>query len=126
MKVPILRLRDTLLASIQGDLTDQDAIEFQADILHTVSKTGAKGVVIDITAMSVVDSFLARILSDTASMVRLLGAEAVICGMQPSVALALVEMGRELLNVETALNLEQGIERLQRRMETKESGDEGD
>ena len=112
MNVPILRLGDILLTSIQIDLTDQEALDFQADVLHMVTDTEALGVVIDITAMEVVDSFMARVLNETASMVRFLGAEAVMCGMQPSVALTLIEMGRELVGVETALNLDQALERI--------------
>ena len=113
MKVPILQLKNILLTSIQIDLTDQDALEFQSDVLGAVTDTDAQGIIIDITALDVVDSFLARVLNETASMTRLLGAEAVITGMQPSVALTLIEMGRELIDVETALNLDQGMEKLQ-------------
>jgi len=124
MKVPILRLGDILLTSIQVDLTDQDALDFQADVLETVVQTEARGLVIDITALDVVDSFIARVLNDTANMVRLLGAEVVISGMQPLVALALMEMGRALIGVETALNLEQGVEKLQRLIEGGEDDDD--
>jgi len=113
MRIPILKIKDILLTSIQVDLTDRDALDFQADVLRTVARTEARGIVIDITALEVVDSFLARVLNDTATMVRLLGAQVVICGMQPSVALTLIEMGRELIGIQTALNLEQGLEKLQ-------------
>ena len=113
MKVPILRLKNILLTSIQIDLTDHDALEFQADVLGAVTDTDAQGIIIDITALDIVDSFLARVLNETASMTRLLGAEAVITGMQPSVALTLIEMGRELIDVKTALNLDQGMVKLQ-------------
>lgn len=123
MKIPILRLKDILLTSIQMDLTDEDALNFQSDMLEMVNKTDAKGIVIDITALDVVDSYMARMLNETASMVRILGAEVVICGMQPSVALTLVEMGRELIGVTTALNLDQGFELIQSLLE--ERGDMG-
>ena len=113
MKIPVLRLKNILLTSIQVDLTDEDALEFQNDVLKAVEKTEASGVLIDITAIDVVDSFLARILNETAVMVKLLGAEAVLSGMQPDVALTLVEMGRELIGVETAVNLDHGMEKLQ-------------
>ncbi len=113
MKIPILRIKDILLTSIQVDLTDQDALEFQRDVLSRVSETEAKGVVIDISALDVVDSFLARVLNDTANMARLLGTQVVICGMQPPVALTLIEMGRELVGVETVLNLDQGMEKIE-------------
>ncbi len=116
MRVPILKLGDILLTSIQMDLTDTDAQQFQTDVLHMVHDKNAKGLVIDITALDVVDSYMARILNDTAHMVRLLGAEVVLCGMRPAVAITLVEMGRELIGVETALNLEQGVEKLRRRL----------
>jgi rsbT antagonist protein RsbS len=112
MKIPILKLKDILITSIQIDLTDEEAIVFQTDVLAKVSETDAKGVVIDITALDVVDSFMARVLNNTATMVRLLGAEVVLCGMQPSVALTLIEMGRELIGVETALNLDQAVDKI--------------
>ena len=122
MKIPILQLKDLLLSSIQVDLTDQDALDFQADVLTKVSETGAKGLLIDITALDVVDSFMARILNDTANMVQLLGTEAVICGMQPAVAITLVEMGRELIGVQTALNLDQGIDKIGKLVAARLSG----
>ena len=113
MRIPILQLKKTLLASIQMDLSDDDALQFQQDLVERSRDSGASGVVIDITALDVVDSFMARVLNDTANMVRLVGAEAVVCGMQPAVALTLVEMGRELVGVETALNLDQAVDRLE-------------
>jgi rsbT antagonist protein RsbS len=127
MKIPILRYGDTLLTSIQVDLTDQDALEFQSDVLEMVRETEAEGIVVDITALDVVDSFMARVLNDTAEMVRLLGSEVVVCGMQPAVALTLTEMGR-LIGVDTALNLEQGMEKLQRLIKVRDGAappDEG-
>ena len=110
MKIPILKLKDILITSIQIDLTDEEAIEFQVDVLSKVGETDANGVVIDITALDVVDSFMARVLNNTATMVRLLGAEVIICGMQPAVAITLIEMGRELIGVETALNLDRAVD----------------
>ena len=121
MKIPILKLYDILLTSIQIELSDQDAIEFQHDMLTMVEATRAKGVAIDITALDVVDSYMARILNDTANMVRVMGSHIVICGMQPAVALTLVEMGRELIDVETALNLEKGMEKVQKLIEESEN-----
>lgn len=112
MKIPILQLKDILLTTIQLDLGDEEALGFQEDLLETLERTEAAGVVIDITGLEIVDSFMARILNDTASMIRLLGAEAVICGVQPAVAMTLVEMGRELIGVETALNLDHGMDAL--------------
>ena len=119
MKIAILKLKDILLTSIQVDLTDEDALEFQSDVLQVVKRTGASGVLIDITALDVVDSFLARALNETAVMVKLLGAEAVISGIQPDVALTLVEMGRELIGVETAVNLDHGMKKLQELISTR-------
>jgi rsbT antagonist protein RsbS len=113
MQVPILRLKDVLLTSIQVDLTDQEAMQFQSDMLHMVAKSNATGIVIDITAMEIVDSYMARVLNETATMVKVLGAEAVVCGMRPAVALTLIEMGRELVGVESTLNLDQAMDRIQ-------------
>lgn len=124
MRIPILRLRNILLTSLQVDLTDQDIVDFQSDLLEMVASTDAGGAVIDITALDVVDSYMARVLNDTAAMVRLLGTEVVISGMQPAVGLTLIEMGRELIGVETALNLEQGIEMVQRLIDGGLHGDQ--
>jgi len=114
MKVPILRLGDILLTSIQVELTDQETLDFQADVLRMAKETGAKGIIIDITAMTVVDSYTARVLNETATMAKLLGAPVVICGIQPAVAMALVEMGRGFAGVETALNLDHAMWKLHR------------
>ena len=122
MKIPILQLRNVLLTSLQVDLTDDDIVEFQEDLLKRVSEINADGAVIDITAMDVVDSFMARVLNDTATMVHLLGTEVVITGMQPSVAITLIEMGRELIGVQTALDLDQGIEIVERLIEEARNG----
>lgn len=119
MIIPILKLRDVLLASVQVELADQDALQFQADILEQVRKTEARAVVIDITALEVVDSYLARILNETAEMVGFLGAQAVLCGMRPAVALTLAEMGRGLIGAETTLNLDQAFEKVERTIHEK-------
>ena len=123
MKIPILKLGDLLLTSLQEDLTDKDAIDFQSDLLRMTARSDAAGVVIDITALEIVDSYMARVLNDTANMVRLLGTEVVICGMQPSVALTLMEMGRELIGIEAALNLELGIAKVRELIESRQRGD---
>lgn len=114
MKIPILRLKEVLLTSIQVELTDQEALEFQADILARIKDDNAQGLILDITALEIVDSYLARILNETANMAQLLGTETVICGMPPAVALTLVEMGRELVGVQSALNLDHAMEMVQR------------
>lgn len=116
MKIPILRLERILLISIQTDLNDDDAMQFQSDLVTVVAEVEALGVVIDITALDVVDSYMARVINDTAGMVRLLGAEVVICGVQPFVALTLVEMGRDLFGTDCTFNLAQGLEQLRKRI----------
>ncbi len=110
--IPVLKLRDVLLCSIQSDMTDDDALEFQFQLLEKLGKTEAKGVIIDITGMDVVDSFMARVINETAKMSRIMGAKVFLCGMQPMVALTLVEMGRELIGVHTALNLDKAFDRI--------------
>jgi len=122
MKVPILRLFDILLTSIQTDLTDREALDFQSDVLQVLLESDAGGVVIDITALDVVDSFMARVLSDTARMAQIMGAQVVLTGMQPMVALTLVQMGRGLVDAETALSLERGVEKLRGLIERKGEG----
>lgn len=116
MKIPILRLGRVLLASVQIDLSDADALQFQDDLVNRIVAIEAIGIAIDITALEVVDSFMARVINDTASMARLLGAEVVICGVQPYVAMTLVEMGRDLIGADCAFNLEQGLRLLEARM----------
>lgn len=127
MRIPILRLERILLVSIQIDLTDNDAMQFQSDLVERVAEIEALGVAIDITALDVVDSYMARVINDTASMVRLLGAEVVICGVQPFVALTLIEMGRDLLGADCAFNLGQGLDALKARIASRGDADfEGD
>ena len=116
MKIPILRLGRILLSSVQTDLTDVDALQFQDDLVRKIAAVEAQGVGIDITLLDVVDSFMARVLNDTASMARLLGAEVVICGVQPYVAMTLIEMGRSLIATDCAFNLEQGLKILELRI----------
>jgi rsbT antagonist protein RsbS len=127
MRIPILQLERILLVSIQVDLTDNDAMQFQSDLVERVAAIEALGVAIDITALDVVDSYMARVINDTANMVRLLGAEVVICGIQPFVALTLIEMGRGLLGADCAFNLGQALEmlksRIARRGDTRFIGD---
>lgn len=112
MRIPILRLGRLLLTSIQSDLTDDHAIGLQTDILTLLQEDKADGVVLDITGLDVVDSYMARILNDTARMARIMGADVVMTGMQPMVALTLVEMGREIIGIDAALDLEAGVAKL--------------
>jgi rsbT antagonist protein RsbS len=108
-RLPILRIGENLLVSIQIDLDDQTVMNLQEDLAEHVVKHGARGVIIDITAAEIVDSFVGRMLSTIASISRLLGAETVVVGMRPAVAITLVELGLSLGGVRTALNLEQGL-----------------
>mgnify|MGYP005753467163 FL=1 len=102
-----------LLVTIQVDLYDRLALNLENDLITMVSKTEAKGVLIDISAVSIVDSFMGRILGNIASMSRIMDAETVVVGMQPAVAITLVELGLTLQGVHTALNVEKGMELLQ-------------
>jgi rsbT antagonist protein RsbS len=112
VKIPILKIEDVLIASIQTALDDRSVVEFQDDLLEMISKTGATGVVVDITAVDLVDSFMARSLNDIAIAVHLLGAHTVIAGMQPAVAMTLVALGFTMPNALRALNLEKGLKLL--------------
>lgn len=116
MNIPILRIGRILLASIQVDLSDGDAMQFQNDVVKKIADIEAQGIVIDITALDVVDSYMARIINDTVSMARLLGAEVIISGVQPYVAMTLVEMGRGLIGADCVFNLEQGLTRIKERI----------
>jgi rsbT antagonist protein RsbS len=111
-RVPILKLGEILLVSIQIDLQDQTVLALQDDLAERIVATGARGVVIDITAVEIVDSFIGRMLSTIASMSRLLDAETVVVGMRPAVAITLVELGLSLGGVRTALDLEKGLDLL--------------
>jgi rsbT antagonist protein RsbS len=113
-RVPILKLGDVLLVSIQVDLDDQMAIQLQESLAERIVASGAHGVVIDISALDIVDSFIGRMLSTTASVSRVLDAETVVVGMRPAVAITLVELGLSLDGVRTALNVERGLELLAR------------
>lgn len=108
-RIPILQLGEFLLVTIQVDLYDQLALALESDLIQMVNKTNAEGVLIDISAVSVVDSFMGRIIGNIASMSKLMDAETVLVGMQPSVAITLVELGLSLKGVHTALNIDKGI-----------------
>lgn len=111
-RVPILKLGDLLLVSIQIDLQDQTALTLQDDLSERIVATHARGVLIDISAMEIVDSFIGRMLSTIASISRVLDAETVVVGMRPAVAITLVELGLSLGGVRTALNVERGMQLL--------------
>ncbi|UOE48755.1 STAS domain-containing protein [Mucilaginibacter sp. SMC90] len=108
-KIPILRLGNFLLVTIQVDLYDRLALNLEADLVQMVNKTNAKGVLIDISAVTIVDSFMGRIIGNIASMSKILDAETVVVGMQPAVAITLIELGLPLKGVHTALDMERGM-----------------
>jgi rsbT antagonist protein RsbS len=108
-RVPILKLGDILIVSIQIDLQDQSVLALQEDLSEQVVATGARGVIIDISAVEIVDSFIGRMLATIAGISRMLDAETVVVGMRPAVAITLVELGLSLGGVRTALNLEKGV-----------------
>ncbi|MEU3205780.1 STAS domain-containing protein [Streptomyces cyaneofuscatus] len=113
-RVPVLRIGDVLLVSIQVDLEDQTVLNLQEDLAEQIVSRTARGVVIDITAVEIVDSFVGRMLATIASISRLLDAETVVVGMRPAVAITLVELGLSLGGVRTALDLEKGLALLRR------------
>ncbi|MGI5241318.1 STAS domain-containing protein [Dactylosporangium sp. CA-139066] len=109
-RVPVLKIGDILLVSIQIDLDDQTALQLQEDLSDRIVATGAHGVVIDISALEIVDSFIGRMLSTIAAVSRVLDAETVVVGMRPAVAITLVELGLSLNGVRTALNVDKALE----------------
>ena len=108
-RIPILRMGEFLLVTIQVDMHDQLALTLQEDLTTMISKKNAKGVLIDISALEIVDSFIGRMIADISAMSRLLDARTVLVGMQPAVAITLVELGLSLTGVRTALNVERGM-----------------
>ena len=123
MRVPILKQGDYLIASIQSALSDDDLLKLRDNLAAQVGKFRAKGVIVDVTVLDVMDSFATRTLRDLAQMVRLRGAETIIVGIQPEVAFTMVQLGLELGPVETALDLEEGLALLQLR--TGSGGENG-
>ena len=111
-KIPILRMGDFLLVTIQVDMHDRLAMTLQEDLTSRISETGARGVLIDISSLEIVDSFIGRMLGNIAAMSRVLDAQTVVVGMQPAVAITLVELGMSLPGVRTALNVDAGMELL--------------
>ena len=123
-RIPILKMGDLLLVSIQVDMHDQLALALQDDLTDKIAKTGAHGVLIDISAVEVVDSFIGRMIANIAGMARILDARTVLVGMQPAVAITLVELGLSLPGVATALNVERGMALLRKQLERGEHADE--
>ncbi len=127
-RIPILRMGNLLLVTIQIDLYDRLATNLEADLVQMVYKTEAKGVLIDISALTIVDSFMGRILGNIGSMSKIMDAETVVVGMQPAVAITLIELGLNLDGVSTALNVEKGMELLRKKIGSQddESTDDED
>lgn len=120
-RIPILKMGGFLLITIQVDMHDCLAMTLQNDVTDMIVKTRARGVMIDISMLDMVDSFIGRMLGSIASMSRILDAETVVVGMQPAVAITLVELGLSLTGVRTALNVDKGMELLRSSIERKEA-----
>ena len=126
-RIPILKMGDFLLVTIQVDMHDRLATTLQDDLTTLIARTGTRGVLIDISSLDVVDSFIGRMLANIAQMSRILDARTVLTGMRPAVAITLVELGMTLAGVSTALNVERGMALLQRSMtDAPAQADEGD
>jgi rsbT antagonist protein RsbS len=113
-RVPVLKLGDVLLVSIQFDLEDEVALALQSDLADKIVASGARGVLVDISALEIVDSFIGRVFADIAATASVLDAETVVVGMRPAVAITLVDLGLSLGGVRTALNVEKGLRILRR------------
>lgn len=113
-RIPLFRLGEFILVTIQVDLHDKLVMTLQNDIAEEISKSGIRGILIDISALEIVDSFVGRMLANVAAVARILGAETVVVGMQPAIAITLVELGMTLEGVRTALNTVMGMELLRR------------
>jgi rsbT antagonist protein RsbS len=132
-RIPILKMGNVLLVTIQVDLHDQIAMALQDDLTNRISKTGAKGVLIDISALEMVDSFIGRMIANISNMSSILDAQTVVVGMQPAVAITLVELGLSLRGVKTALNVDKGMDYLRNKLpnefgvdDSEEGGDASD
>lgn len=115
-RIPILQMGDFLLVTIQVDMHDQLALTLQDDLSERISRTSARGVLIDISALDMVDSFIGRMIGTISGLSRIMDAETMLVGMQPAVAITLVELGMTLPGVSTALNVERGMQLLQARV----------
>jgi len=124
-RIPILKMGEFLLVTIQVDMHDQLAMNLQDDLTQRIVKSKAKGVLIDISSLEIVDSFIGRMLGNIAGMSRILDAQTVVVGMQPSVAITLVELGLSLQGVRTALNVERGMRLLRTALGEDEESDDG-
>ena len=122
-KIPILKMGQFLMVTIQVDLYDKLALKLESDLVQMVSKTGAKDVLIDISAVSIIDSFMGRILNNIAQMSKILDAQTVVVGMQPAIAITLIELGLPLIGVHTALDAEKGMALLKEKIAANNSED---
>ena len=122
-RIPILKVGDFLLVTIQVDMHDRLAMTLQDDLTARIVSSRAHGVLIDISSLELVDSFIGRMLANIAAMSRVLDAETVVVGMRPAVAITLVELGMSLPGVRTALNVDQGMAMLQSSQDGQETGD---
>lgn len=118
-RIPILQMGDLLLVTIQVDMHDQLALRLQDDLTERIDRTSARGVLIDISALDMVDSFIGRMIATISGLSRIMDAETVLVGMQPAVAITLVELGLTLPGVSTALNVDRGMNLLQQRVARK-------
>jgi rsbT antagonist protein RsbS len=125
-RIPILGMGRFLLVTIQVDMHDRLAMTLQADLTDRIAKTGARGVLLDISGLDIVDSFMGRMIANIAAMARVLDAETVVVGMQPAVAITLVELGLSLPGVQTALNVEKGMSLLRRATADSEEPEDAD
>ncbi len=123
-RIPILKLGDALLVTIQVDMHDRLAMALEEDLTARIVATRARGVLIDISALEIVDSFIGRMLDNIAAVSRMLDADTVVVGMRPAVAITLVELGLSLSGVKTALNVDRGMALISRRSETVEDEDD--
>jgi rsbT antagonist protein RsbS len=119
-EIPILKIRDCLLVSIQVDMHDRLALALQDDLTNRIVENRARGVMIDISALEIVDSFMGRMLNNIAGMSRVLDAVTVVVGMRPAVAITLVELGLTLTGVRTALNVDKGLAMIRRIIDAEE------
>ena len=124
-RIPILRMGEFLLVTIQVDMHDRLALTLQDDLTSMIEKTGARGVLIDISALEMVDSFIGRMIANISGMSRILDASTVLVGMRPAVAITLVELGLSLQGVQTALDVERGMNRLKAAMAANGEGADG-
>jgi rsbT antagonist protein RsbS len=125
-EIPILKIGEVLMVSIQIDLEDETALHLQDALANRIIATGARGVVIDISALEIVDSFIGRMLASIAALSRVLDADTVVVGMRPAVAITMVELGLTLGTVRTALDVEKGLALLRRGHEEPEVVDDED